>query len=57
MQFVIYQDNGGRFHWCLVGDDGGRLAISAEDFGSAEEARVAAAAVHDHAGAAAGSGG
>jgi uncharacterized protein YegP (UPF0339 family) len=57
MQFVIYQDNGGRFHWRLVGDDGGRLAISAEDFGTADEARRAAAAVHEHAGAAAGIGG
>jgi uncharacterized protein YegP (UPF0339 family) len=57
MQFVIYQDNGGRFHWRLVGDDGERLAISAEDFGTAEEARVAAADVHEQAGSAAGSGG
>jgi uncharacterized protein YegP (UPF0339 family) len=54
MQFVIYQDNGGRFHWRLSGDDGGKLAISAEDFGTAEEARLAAVAVHEHAGAAAG---
>jgi uncharacterized protein YegP (UPF0339 family) len=57
MQFVIYQDNGGRFHWRLVGDDGGRLAISVEDFGTADEARLAAADVHEHAGAAAGTSG
>jgi uncharacterized protein YegP (UPF0339 family) len=57
MQFAIYQDNGGRFHWRLVGDDGGRLALSAEDFGTAEEARCAAADVHEHAGAAVGTGG
>jgi hypothetical protein len=57
VQFVIYQDNGGRFHWRLVGDDAAKLAISAYDFGTAEEARVAAADVHEHAGAAAGTGG
>ena len=22
MQFTIYKDNGGQFHWRLVGDDG-----------------------------------
>ena len=57
MQFVIYEDNGGRFHWRLVGDDGDKLAISADDFNTAEEARHAAADVHEHAGAAAGAGG
>ena len=57
MQFVIYQDNGGRFHWRLVGDDGDTLAFSAYDFGTAEEARHAAADVHEHAGAAAGTSG
>jgi hypothetical protein len=57
MQFVIYKDNGGRFHWRLIGDDGGKRAISAEDFGTAEEARLAAADVHERAGAAGGTGG
>jgi uncharacterized protein YegP (UPF0339 family) len=57
MEFVIYQDNGGRFHWRLVGDAGYKPAHSADDFGTAEEARHAAADVHEHAGAAAGAGG
>jgi hypothetical protein len=57
MPFVIYKDNGGRFHWRLIGDDGGKRAISAEDFGTAEEARLAAADVHERAGAAGGTGG
>ena len=35
MQFTIYKDNGGRFHWRLVGDDGARVAVSAASFGSA----------------------
>jgi uncharacterized protein YegP (UPF0339 family) len=57
MQFVIYQDNGGRFHWRLMGDDGGKVAVSAGHFGTAEEARQAAADVHEHTGAATGTAG
>jgi hypothetical protein len=29
MQFEIYRDNGGQFHWCLAGEDATRLAVSA----------------------------
>jgi uncharacterized protein YegP (UPF0339 family) len=54
MQFVIEQDNDGRFHWYLVGDDGEELAVSSTSFGSAEDARRAAAEVRLHAGSAAG---
>jgi uncharacterized protein YegP (UPF0339 family) len=54
MQFVIYRDNSSRFHWRLMSDDGNKLAVSADTFGSAKEARRAAADVHDHAGSASG---
>jgi uncharacterized protein YegP (UPF0339 family) len=54
MQFVIYRDNGARFRWRLMGDDGSRLAASAVTFSSAEDARRAAAEVHEHAGSATG---
>jgi uncharacterized protein YegP (UPF0339 family) len=52
MQFVIYQDNGGHFHWRLVDEDGTRLAVSAASFHSADDARRAATDVHDRAGTA-----
>jgi hypothetical protein len=29
MRFVIYQDNGGQFHWSLVDEDRVSLAVSA----------------------------
>lgn len=54
MQFVIYRDNSSRFHWRLMSDDGSKLAVSAGTFGSADDARRAAADVHDQAGAASG---
>ncbi len=54
MKFVIYRDNSSRFHWRLMGDDGNKLAVSADTFSSAEDARRAAADVHDHAGSASG---
>ena len=56
MQFTIYKDNGGLFHWRIVGDDGARVAVSATSFGSAAEAERAAADVQEHAGAATGAG-
>ncbi|WP_157592491.1 DUF1508 domain-containing protein [Solirubrobacter soli] len=54
MQFVIYRDNGSKFHWRLVGEDGTRLAVSADTFITAEDARRAAAEVREHAGSATG---
>ena len=54
MQFVIYRDNGAQYHWRLMDDDGSRLAVSAVTFSSAEDARRAAAQVHEHAGSATG---
>ena len=54
MQFVIYSDNGGQFHWRLDDTSGRALATSGAAFTSAAAARLAAAHVHDHAGTAAG---
>ena len=54
MNFEIYRDNGGLFHWRLDGDDGKRLAVSSAAFTTAEAARVAAQDVHANAGAATG---
>jgi uncharacterized protein YegP (UPF0339 family) len=52
MRFVIDQNNDGRFHWRLTGDDGVDLAVSATSFGSASDAGRAATEVHEHAGSA-----
>jgi uncharacterized protein YegP (UPF0339 family) len=52
MRFVIDQDNDGRFHWRLTGDDDADLAVSAVSFASATDAGRAAADVHQHAGSA-----
>jgi len=54
MQFVIYQDTGGQFHWRLVGDDGVELAACATAFGSRQDARRATADVQPRAGSATG---
>ena len=54
MQFEIHQSYAGRFRWCLVADGGGKLAVSATAFGSARDARLAAADVRLHARSAAG---
>jgi len=45
MRFVIYQDNGGQFHWRLTDDDGVEYATSAVAFDSRQDARWAAADV------------
>lgn len=54
MNFVVYSDNGGRFHWRLDNEDGKPVAVSHAVFTSADAARQAAAEVHDHAGSATG---
>jgi hypothetical protein len=54
MQFEIHQSDGGQFRRSLVGDDGAKLAVSSGAFGSARDARLAAADVRLHAGSAAG---
>jgi uncharacterized protein YegP (UPF0339 family) len=52
MNFVIYSDNGGLFHWRLDADDGTPVAVSSGTFASADAARAVASDVHDGAGAA-----
>jgi uncharacterized protein YegP (UPF0339 family) len=56
MNFVIYADNGGQFHWRLD-DDGKTVATSGAAYASAAAARKAALAVHDQAGSAGGADG
>jgi uncharacterized protein YegP (UPF0339 family) len=51
MQFLIFEDNGGDFHWTIVARDGASLARSGS-FGSYDDAKKAAQHVRD--GAAAG---
>jgi uncharacterized protein YegP (UPF0339 family) len=52
MRFIIDQNNDGRFHWRLTGNDGADVALSATSFGSASDAGRAATEVHQHAGSA-----
>ena len=54
MNFVVYSDNGGLFHWRLDNEDGEPVAVSHAAFPSADAARRAAGEVHDHAGSATG---
>jgi uncharacterized protein YegP (UPF0339 family) len=54
MRFDIYEDNDGRYHWSLIGEDDLRVAVSPTGFASATAARHAAAAVHSGAGSATG---
>jgi uncharacterized protein YegP (UPF0339 family) len=46
MTFLVFEDNGGAYHWAIVADGGETLARSAS-FGSYEEAKQAARTVHD----------
>lgn len=45
MRFVVFEDNGGDYHWTIVADGGETLAQSAR-FGSNEEAKRAARIVY-----------
>jgi uncharacterized protein YegP (UPF0339 family) len=49
MKLETYQDNGGRYHWRLVGADGMSLAGSTNTYASLDDARSAAQDVQDHA--------
>jgi uncharacterized protein YegP (UPF0339 family) len=51
MKLETYQDNGGRYHWRLVGADGMSLAGSTNTYASLDDARSAAQDVHDNASA------
>lgn len=46
MEFVIVEDNGGKYHWRIVAGNGGILAQS-ETFVSYEDAEQAASHVRD----------
>ena len=46
MEFVIFEDNGGDYHWTIVARDGATLARSGS-FGSYEDAELAAQHVRD----------
>jgi uncharacterized protein YegP (UPF0339 family) len=48
MQFMVYKDNGGQFHWRMVGEDGTSLAVSVASFGSADDAQRAVAEIDRH---------
>jgi uncharacterized protein YegP (UPF0339 family) len=45
MRFVVFEDNGGGYHWTIVADGGETLAQSAS-FGSREQAKRAARIVY-----------
>jgi uncharacterized protein YegP (UPF0339 family) len=51
LEFRVHQDNGGDFHWSIIGERGGILAQS-EGFGSYEDAERAARCVREGAGSA-----
>ena len=46
MEFLIFEDNGGDYHWTIVARDGATLARSGS-FGSYEDAELAAQHVRD----------
>jgi uncharacterized protein YegP (UPF0339 family) len=45
MAFLIYEDNGGSYHWRIVAD-GGETLVRSASFGSYEQAKQAAGIVH-----------
>jgi uncharacterized protein YegP (UPF0339 family) len=49
LDFIVYEDNGGSYHWEIVQGSGESLAQSVS-FGSHEDAERAARHVHDRAG-------
>jgi uncharacterized protein YegP (UPF0339 family) len=51
MDFEIFEDNGGRYQWTLIGH-GGRHLVKSERFGSYDEAESAARVVREGAAAA-----
>jgi uncharacterized protein YegP (UPF0339 family) len=51
LEFLVHQDNGGDYHWEIVGEGGESLAQSG-NFASHEDAERAARCVYDGAGSA-----
>ena len=45
MKFVVFEDNGGRYHWTIVA--AGETLVQSASFASYEEAEQAARIVHD----------
>jgi hypothetical protein len=45
VQIEVYRDNGGRFHWRLIGDDGVAVAVSSAQFTTERAARDSAGAI------------
>lgn len=45
MMFLVFEDNGGGYHWMIVAD-GGETLVRSASFGSHEEAAQAARIVH-----------
>lgn len=48
LEFLVHQDNGGDYHWEIVGERGERLAQSGS-FAAHDDAERAARCVHEHA--------
>jgi uncharacterized protein YegP (UPF0339 family) len=44
MTFLIYEDNGGGYHWTIIA--GGETLVQSDSFGSYQEAKQAAGSVH-----------
>ena len=51
LEFLVYQDNGGDYHWEIVGE-GGKSLTQSRSFASREDAERAARCVHDGVGSA-----
>lgn len=45
MEFLIFEDNGGDYHWTIVAD-GGETLVRSASFRSYEDAKQAAGIVH-----------
>jgi uncharacterized protein YegP (UPF0339 family) len=45
VQIEVYRDNGGRFHWRLIRDDGIAVAVSSAKFTTEPAARDSADAI------------
>jgi uncharacterized protein YegP (UPF0339 family) len=51
MEFLVFQDNGGEYHWTIIAA-GGKVLAQSPGFSSYEEAEAAARRVRDDAGSA-----
>jgi hypothetical protein len=52
LEFLVHQDNGGDYHWEIVGEGGESLAQSSQSFAAREDAERGARRVHGGAGSA-----